>query len=81
MNKEEKLKMEVKELLSGDKPPIIIEKKVVYDKTAKQFVIKLPKDIVNAARLHNESKFKVVVNPNISELESSKKSHIIIYGK
>ncbi len=81
MNKEERLKKEVKELLSGDKLPIIIDKKIVYDKGAKQFTIKLPKEVINAAGLNEKTIFRIVVNPNEEEFETVNKSHIIIYGK
>lgn len=81
MNKEERLKKEVKELLSGDKLPIIIDKNVVYDKRASQFTIRIPKEVVNSARLNKNSQFRIVVNPDDQEFEKMVRSHIIIYGK
>lgn len=81
MDKEETLKREVQNLLAGKKSSLSISKNIIYDKTAKQFVIKIPRELALAGGLTGESRINIVINPSNKELEESQKSHFIIYGK
>ncbi len=81
MNQEEKLKKEARELLTGGKTTLPSEKKIIYDEKAKQFSIKIPRDIASAAQLNPGSEIKLVVNPSEQEIEEAQRSHFIIYGK
>lgn len=81
MPKEEELINEVRELLTGEKLPISEQRKIMYDKKANQFVIKIPKPIADAAELKEFSDIKIIVNPNRESFEEAKESHFIIYAK
>lgn len=81
MNADERLINTARELLAEGKAPLSEIKEMFYDKKAKQFSIKIPKEIVLAAKLNPKSKMKIVVNPDRREFEELKQSHFIIYGK
>lgn len=81
MEKTEKLIKEVKELLAGEKNPIISTKKILYDKKTNQFSIKIPREQALAGKLKENREIKIVINPSSKELEESQRSHFIIYGK
>ena len=81
MDQKEKLKKEAQEILAGRRASISIQKKILYDKTANQFSIKIPKDVASAAQLNIGSEVKIIINPTKEEFEEAKSSHIIIYGK
>lgn len=78
---EEKLKREVRELLSGEKSPTSIDKKIIYDKNAKQFIIKIPREVAIAANLQVNNMVRIVYNPNEEEFNKALESHFIIYAK
>ncbi len=79
--KEEELRREAKEILAGGKSSLSSTKKVFYDQKAKQFSIKIPKDVASGALLSPGSEVQMIVNPTTQELEEIQKSHFIIYGK
>ncbi len=81
MDEKERLKKEVVELLTGEKPATVLQKEIIYDKNAKQFVIKIPQTIGLAAGLDTNKKIRVVINPREKEFEESQGSHFIIYGQ
>ena len=81
MDEKERLKREVRELLSGDKAPVIEIKKVIYDKNTNQVSVKIPKDIALASQLKEGSEVKIVSNPTEKEMEEANASHFIIYAK
>lgn len=80
MDEKERLKNEVRELLTHGKAPIISEKKIFYDKVGKQYLIKIPSDIASAIETEKID-LKIVANPSDIELDEAMASHFIIYAK
>jgi hypothetical protein len=81
MDETEKLKKEIQELLAGGKKSESEIKKIIYDKNAKQFVIKIPARLALGAGLKKDSEVKIVVNPSDEDFNESSNSTFIIYGK
>ena len=81
MSEEERLKKEVKDLLSGGKLRIDETKKILLDKSTKQFSLKLPKKIAESSGINKESEFKIIFNPKREDFEEAFDSDLLIYEK
>jgi hypothetical protein len=76
-----KMFKEVKELISNKQDELSEEKKVVYDKSTKQFSIKIPKKIAVKLGLKKQSKVTLILNPKYQTKKKVSKSKFIIYLK
>jgi hypothetical protein len=78
---EENLKNEVIALLTEGKDALKETKKVLFDKTTKQYSLKIPKNISEGARLDSETEFEMIINPSQRDIDNAIDSHFIIYAK
>ncbi len=72
---------EVKKLLSNKQDELLKEKKVVYNKSAGQVSIKIPKKMVVKLGLKKQSKVVLVINPKNQTKKEMLKSKFVIYLK
>lgn len=73
---------EVREVLEEGQEEIVITKNLVYDKTTKQFSLKIPKALALKSGISKETEFDFVFNLKKEETkEKINKSKLIIYIK
>lgn len=81
MDKSKKLLKEVREILDEGTQSLALEGQILYDKLAKQFSIKVPKEIALSSGMRQGEKIIIVARPNEEDLKQIKLSNFIIYGK
>jgi len=82
MNDQQKALKEASEVLGDGKNEISEKKQINYDKTTKQFSIKIPKSLALKAGLTEKSILNIVYNPKEKETkEKIDKSEFVIYLK
>lgn len=72
------LKKKILEALEDEREKLE-SKKILFDKKANQFSIKIPKSFILKARADKNSVFSIVFSPEEKTLEKIKKSKLIIF--
>jgi len=80
MNKttEEKLIKEAREAILSGLTEVAEEKKVIYDGKTQQFSVKIPKAFALRAKINENSKFGIVLNP-VESRDKIEVSELVIY--
>jgi len=73
---------EVREVLEEGQEEIVIIKNLVYDKTTKQFSLKIPKSLALKSSINENTEFVFVFNQKKEETKQKiNKSKLVIYLK
>jgi len=81
MTDQEKIFEEALDVISDGQEEISEEKKIVFDKTAGQVSIKIPKSLALKKRFNEKTIFEIVYNPKDETIERARKSGFILFPK